>query len=43
MLHSSLWCFHWCVTEGITAYLKHLIQEHHKLFKDLHPPHNLIT
>lgn len=30
------------VTHGMTCYLKHLIFEHHKLFKSIFPEHNLI-
>lgn len=30
------------ITEGVTVYLRYLIEEHHKLFKELYPTHNLI-
>lgn len=31
-----------CLTSGLTVYLKHLIADHHKLFKYLYPHKNLI-
>ncbi len=31
-----------CITEGMIVYLRCLIAEHHKLFKELYPTHNLI-
>lgn len=30
------------ITEGMTVFLKHLIEEHHRLFTDLYPQNNLI-
>ncbi|XP_028451665.1 uncharacterized protein LOC114566987 isoform X3 [Perca flavescens] len=34
--------FSYSITEGMTVYLKHLIIEHHKLFKELYPSKNLL-
>ncbi|XP_056305506.1 uncharacterized protein LOC130217424 [Danio aesculapii] len=34
--------FSYSITEGMTVYLKHLIIEHHKLFKELYPSNNLL-
>ncbi|XP_023812750.1 uncharacterized protein LOC111947676 [Oryzias latipes] len=34
--------FAYDITEGMTVYLKHLISEHHKLFKELYPSKNLL-
>ncbi|XDV29615.1 hypothetical protein PO909_032707 [Leuciscus waleckii] len=31
-----------CISEGMTIFLKHLIVEHHRLFKELYPSRNLI-
>ena len=34
--------FSYSITEGMTVYLKHLIIEHHQLFKELYPSKNFI-
>lgn len=34
--------FSHCISEGMIIFLKHLIVEHHRLFKDLYPSRNLI-
>ncbi|XP_056315761.1 uncharacterized protein LOC130230656 isoform X1 [Danio aesculapii] len=34
--------FSYCISEGMIILLKHLIAEHHRLFKDLYPSRNLI-
>ncbi|XP_030606887.1 uncharacterized protein LOC115795207 [Archocentrus centrarchus] len=42
LLHIVNIVFSQCVTYGMTVFLKHLIEEHHKLFVDLYPQNNLI-
>ena len=42
LLHIINIVFSHCITEGMTVFLKHLIEEHHRLFKDLYPENNLI-
>lgn len=42
LLHIVNIVFSPCITEGMTVFLKHLIEEHHRLFTVLHPQNNLI-
>ncbi len=42
LLHIVNIVFSPCITEGMTVFLKHLIEEHHRLFKNLYPQNNLI-
>ncbi|XP_039860163.1 uncharacterized protein LOC120716658 [Simochromis diagramma] len=42
LLHILNIVFSYSITEGMTVYLKHLIIEHHRLFKELYPSNNLI-
>lgn len=42
LLHIVNIVFSPCITEGMTVYLKHLIEEHHRLFANLYPQNNLI-
>ena len=42
LLHIVNIVFSPCITEGMTIFLKHLIEEHHRLFSDLYPQNNLI-
>jgi len=42
LLHIVNIVFSPCITEGLTVFLKHLIEEHHRLFTDLYPQNNLI-
>ncbi|XDV29589.1 hypothetical protein PO909_032692 [Leuciscus waleckii] len=42
LLHIVNIIFSPCISEGMTIFLKHLIVEHHRLFKELYPSRNLI-
>lgn len=42
LLHIVNIVFSPCITEGMTVFLKHLVEEHHRLFTDLYPENNLI-
>ena len=42
LLHIINIVFSPCITEGMTVFLQHLIEDHHRLFKDLYPQNNLI-
>ncbi len=42
LLHIVNIVFSPCITEGMTVFLKHLIEEHHRLFKNVYPQNNLI-
>nr|XP_055035659.1 uncharacterized protein LOC129423418 isoform X1 [Misgurnus anguillicaudatus] len=42
LLHIVNIVFSSCISEGMTIFLKHLIVEHHQLFKELYPSKNLI-
>jgi len=42
LLHIVNIIFSPCISQGMTIFLKHLIVEHHRLFKELYPSRNLI-
>lgn len=42
LMHIANIVFSPCVTEGMTVFLKHLIEEHHRLFTVLYPENTLI-
>ena len=40
LLHIINIVFSPCITEGMTVFLQHLVEDHHRLFKDLYPQNN---